>query len=505
MMNVLLDRFTVDGVSEFIKTIKKGCAVNLVLFKSYVEVKNKEYEHFQNLEVSKGIGLEKYPWVLSRESLIYFSKYEAVFSSMLSRCDVYKDSFTTEEMSEHYYRLLNFWIFKLKSNQIKIIFSLDVPHVPSSFSLYLSAKYLKIPHIYLDIPFVYNKYLYFGCSFTNRMILAEGGELESSNLVGEYEQFIESYNRNSSKTFSKYANDLYLRKESKWWFRFIMDVASIFPFSFRDLIKNRNLNFKGFYTNELAWKVSRRQWCDYKSGFLRINYLLAKYKEHLNIYLSQLRYRRLCIEDIANIGSYILFAPPAEPEAATLPIALESRRVYIALKSIASALPEGVCILYKEHHVSFDHQLSFVSNWKSKYYYYNLKKIKNILFVRDDFSTDKLIKQSIGVACINGSIALESLLVNNKRCITFAPQWYDEFDGIHKCESQSDIREALLLMRNNIAPVPNANDLTHLNNYICLEGTDANSYNVRDYKTIFNGMWKSYETFEKLNDRKWEV
>ena len=504
MKNILLDRFTIDSVNEFQRSLKDGYSINLVVFRSKVELKEKNFEYYSSLPLSKGIGVESCPWTLSRESLRYFSKYESVFLSVLSRSDIYKNSFTTEEMSDHYYRLVNFWVYKLKSNQIEIIFSLDVPHVASSFALYIAAKYLKISTIYLDMAFAYNKYLFFGCSFTNRMLLTEGGELNSSNLVDAYENYIESYNINSTKTFSKYDKHLYLRIESKWWFTFVMDMASMFPFSIRELVRKRKFKFRGLYTSELPWKVSRRQWSDNKSGFLRINYAFAKYKEYITIYLSRLRYRKLCVNDIDGVGDYVLFAPSAEPEGATLPVAMECRRIYNAIKSVASALPEGVSIVYKEHHVTFNHQLPFVSKWKSKYYYDDIQKIGNIFFSRDDISTKKLIKQSVGVACVNGSIAFESV-VNNKRCITFSPQWYDELDGIHKCESQEDVEEALSLMCGNVAPNPNSKDQTHLNNFIELEGIDATSYTKQDYEKICKGMWQSYKSFENADERKWEI
>ena len=504
MKNILLDRFTVDSVNEFNKTLTNKHSISIVIYREGFELKEEGFESYISLPLSKGVGIESCPWVLSQESLKYFSQYEAVFLSVLSRADVFKNSFTTEEMSDHYYRLVNFWIYKLETNKIENIFSMDVPHVPSSFALYIASKYLKITHIYLDIVLAYNKYMYFGCSFANRMILTEGGDLETSNLVDAYENYVESYTQNSTKTFSKYDNHLYLRKESKWWFALMMDVASVIPFSIREFIKNRKLKFRGFYTNELAWKVSRRQWSDYKSGFFRTNYLFAKYKEYLTIYLSRSRYRKICVNDSSEVGNFVLFCPPSEPEGATFPIALESRRIYIALKSVVSALPDDVCILYKEHHVTFNHQLPFVSHWKSRFFYKDIKKMGKVHFSREDVPAKELIKKSIGVACINGSVAFESL-INNKRCITFAPQWYDDLDGIHKCDSQAEVRDALSLMTCNTPPNPSSNNLINFNNFIELDGIDATSYTKKDYTKICHGMWESLNSFENADNRKWEV
>jgi hypothetical protein len=187
-----------------------------------------------------------------------------------------------------------------------------------------------------------------------------------------------------------------------------------------------------------------------------------------------------------------------------LPVALEMRRSYVALKMMIDALPEGVKIAYKEHPVSFEQQLLFVSEWKSKFYYENLAKLGSIEFVRDDAPTRKLIEGSIGVATINGTIGLEALTAG-RHCLTFTPQWYNNLDGIHQIQSSGDAEVAISLMMNKNHPTPYPTQVDFSKNFFALDGFNNDNYSCDDYKDICSSMWKAYDDFLKLDERKWEV
>ena len=119
MKNVILDRFPVAGINEFTDQLEDDIKVKVVITLEEKPIPNEVTECYSSLSLSKGVGIEFCPWVMGRKEIEYFSKYEGLFLSMLSRCDVYKDSFTTEEMLEHYNRLINFWLHKLNHEKIK--------------------------------------------------------------------------------------------------------------------------------------------------------------------------------------------------------------------------------------------------------------------------------------------------------------------------------------------------------------------------------------------------
>jgi hypothetical protein len=502
MRNVILDRFPIEGINEFSLQLEKKIDIKLIITKGEKIDFGRGIENYDSLSLSKGIGVESRSWVLNRGHLEYFSKYEGVFLSMLSRNDVYKNSFTTEEMSIHYYSLLNFWMRKLESKKIDLIYCMDVPHVPSSFSLYLASKFLRIAHVYVDCPLVYNRFHFLGCSFKNRMLLVEGNGVTSDEFIDAHNKFFLDYKTNSTESISKYYSYLYSRKSKYFRRALLIDLAGVMPFSIKSLLKG-TIKYRGFRVTEAQWKISRRLWSDEKSAFNRISFFFAKYLNRLKIHNLKKSYRKIC-NDHAGLSDYILFAPPSEPEASTLPISLEMRRSYIALKMLIDSLPEGVKVVYKEHPISFDQLLLFVSEWKSRFYYENLAKLDRVEFVRDDAPTRELIKNSIGVATINGTIALEALSAG-RHCITFSPQWYDDLNGIHLVQTSSDIKSAISLMVSQSPPSPHPEQVKFSENFLALDGLSNNNFSSNDYKIICASMWKASNDFLNLDDRKWEV
>ena len=193
-----------------------------------------------------------------------------------------------------------------------------------------------------------------------------------------------------------------------------------------------------------------------------------------------------------------------EPEGATLPIALNGMYTEIGLRRILEALPDGWSIVFKENPDKFSQQFLFQSDWKSKYYYKNLQKTGRIIFVRDDIPTKNLIEGSIGVATINGTIGLEALIAG-KRCITFAPFWYDDFDGLHHVKSDNDISDAVKLMIDKVSPNPEPNQIKFSKHFLDMDGYNLSTYSKEDYKKICVGILEAYNDFLDIDDRKWEV
>ncbi len=500
MKKILVERFPSIAIDIFQQQLKNLIDIKIVVYNGEKIAVNQNIELLNSLSISKGIGIDSCPWSIGYIEQRYFSAHEGVFLSILSRYDIYKKAFTTEEMLDHYYRLVNFWINKTKN--IDAVFSLDIPHVPSSFALYLVTKFLKIPFIYIDSALVYNKLQYLGCSFKHRMLLAENEQLTAKEFLTAHYDFYTEYNSADQGVVSKYVTYLESRVERLWWSMLVQDINSSLPISIKSIF-NGNIKLRGLYTTELGWKISRRRWDDPRSGFLRPFLFFAKLQERIKILFSKIRYRRLCTNH-KKLNSYILFAATTEPECATLPTALGGRSIAIALRRIVEALPDGCTVLYKGHPGQFEQQVLFTTEWKSKYYYEDLQKIGKIIFVRDDIPTKDLIEGSIGVATINGTIGLEALM-GGRRCITFAPQWYDDFDGLHCVKSGSDISDAVKLMLDKVSPNPQPNQIKFSKHFVDMDGYNNATYTKEDFEKICAGMWGAYNDFLEIDDRKWEV
>ena len=196
-----------------------------------------------------------------------------IFLSLLSRYDIYKKAFTPDEMLNHYYCLVNFWMNKIKS--IDAVFSVDVPHVPSSFSLYLVTKFLKIPFIYKEAHLIYNRYEFLGCSFKHRSLLIQNEQKTAEELYSAHSDFYNNYHSSINGVVHKFTSYLDTRIEAKWWRMLGEDINSSLPISIKSIF-SRRFNLRDLYTNELAWKVSRRSWDQPKSGIFKTFSLFCK-------------------------------------------------------------------------------------------------------------------------------------------------------------------------------------------------------------------------------------
>ena len=506
MKNILLERFTYDAFETFKEQHKNKINIKTVVYmdghwnNENIKSSNEDIELLNCFSISKGIGIDNSNWSIGDAELSFFSSHEGIFLSILSRYDVYKKAFTTEEMLDHYYRLVNFWINKLE--KINVVFSGDVPHVPSSFSLYLVTKFLKIPFIFIDGALIYNKFVVFVCSFKHRMLLVEQKNITNKAFINAHNDFFKEYLSTSKGIDNKYIEYAKNRVESLWWRQILEDINSSLPFSVKSILYGK-IKFRNLYTTELGWKINRRRLDDPKSGFIRPLLLIAKIKERIKILSSRIEYRRMC-SNYKKLNKYLFFASPMEPESSTIPTALNGRHVLIALRKICKALPDGYSLVYKEHPWQFTQQILFTTEWKNKYYYDDIKKIGKIIFVRDDAPVKELIKGSIGIITINGTVALEALMLS-KHCITFAPQWYDGFDGVHLVKSDNDVAKALKLMINKISPDPIPSQIKFSKNFLELDGCNIDDYTKSDLRKISIGIWEAYKDFQDLDVRKWEI
>ena len=174
----------------------------------------------------------------------------------------------------------------------------------------------------------------------------------------------------------------------------------------------------------------------------------------------------------------------------------------VAVSLNKDALPRGIVLLYKENGWLFS-ELSYGSfNWKKRFFYEELRELGNVKFVREDVATLDLIDASVGVACVNGTVAVESVMLG-KYCMTVAPNWYDGLDGILRVSTPDDARGAIKKMLTASAPNPVASQLSVKSNFFEFEEHYALTDN--DDKGLFIAFRKAYETFQLLGPEKFAI
>jgi hypothetical protein len=118
--------------------------------------------------------------------------------------------------------------------------------------------------------------------------------------------------------------------------------------------------------------------------------------------------------------AFIYYPLHLDPEAVTLVREDLSNQLTI-IKMISDNLPDGANIYIKEHPVvfSFLKKKNLRQNWyfflslsryRSKNFYKELLKIPNVKILSMNSTSEKLVKNSVGIATINGTVSLEAAI-----------------------------------------------------------------------------------------------
>ena len=133
---------------------------------------------------------------------------------------------------------------------------------------------------------------------------------------------------------------------------------------------------------------------------------------------------------------FCLFALAYQPEATTLGIGKIFDDQAIAIEKLRQKLPKDIYIVIKEHPAQSDYSL------RSEFFYKRIKVLKNVIFTNPNDNTVKLVKNSLFVCTVTGTIALESIL-NKKPAIVFGRPWYLSLDGIYEWNEKININNVI--------------------------------------------------------------
>ena len=464
---------------------------------------NPGIDQFCDRRLARGVGIDKLPWLLSYSEIGHFQQYEGLFLSMASRYDINGVNFLNEEKVDLYYRLINFWLSKLKAHKIDTVYHFFVPHDLSSFALHLVSKYLQLTTLWPDFVTVMNKYRFFVCSFTNRNLLVQHGNARPKDFDITFSRYVTAIKDKTPDALpldtrmflNIYKNDQ-INVVEKLLFN-LKTFSALIPISISQLLRGRLVSKK----TETWWKCSRDKYAELSSDYGYYRFLFAVNWYKIKIKRMRSRYHNLC-SNYKNIEQFIYFAAPLQPEASTLPAALHARRLQPLLKMISDSLPVGVTLLYKENAWLFSEFSFDSSNWKPDFFYDELLQLGNVKFVREDVPTFDLIDASIGTVSINGTVAIESV-ISGKYGITVAPNWYDGLDGILKVNTCADVKTALVKMRSGSLPAPASCQLAINSSYFEFDKHYALTDN--DTKILFFALRNAHVTFQLLGPEKFSI
>lgn len=519
--NILLDRFPLNS-EKIVKNdlMKKGfCIPFSVITHNEIPEGYFKDKYFIDRDIAKGKFSSSTPWMLSHKDMDFFSKFEGLGIVLISRYNLDQKNFSAEEMSQHFFELINFWIYKLKKERIHACFSHTMPHEPSSFSLYLVSKFLRVPYIFIDVPIIANKYRFLTSSLSNRMILLNGTSKKNNELVytdlKEYEKIIRNVSKSyiplpltnpNNKKIVKKLQDLITMSfkifksnglKEMLRYIFLKKIPIMSPFFFP-------ISYKKISANTF-FKVKRGSWANELNDFNPFSYKLFLFKLRIKNFFKKRAYKKKILRNFDNL-KFIYFASPAQPEATSLPAALNGRNIVLALKKLREVFPNDIKILYKENPMMFSLRNPYISgaSWNNEFYYDEILQIKNLHLVDTEVDTFDLIDKSIGVACINGTVSVEAI-IRGKNVITFGSNWYDDLEGIFP-ENKKNISDALYAMLNNLIPSYKFESL-NLNSDLLVSFTKRIILEFEDnsIKKLSEKFLNALEVFSSLGDEKWKV
>jgi hypothetical protein len=359
------------------------------------------------------------------------------------------------------------------------------------------------------------------CSFEERLLLLQSTDNKPQEFNSNIEEYISSLITNSSNavpipirknntaiakkiSLIEIVKKIYkiLKKES--YGGILQKFVNNFPFISFIIFTKKTLKTSA----NTYFKINRNKYSSEQSDFNIASYKFFLILLRIKLFFKKQSYQKKALKDIPD-SKFIYFACPAQPEATTLPSALELRRVSVTLKMLSEALPENVRILYKENPVVFTLRNPYISGSDSlkHKYYESLLEIEKIDFIDINTSTLELIEKSIGVAAINGTAPIEAA-IKKKLAITLAPNWYDGVNGVFKCRSVDDMRKVIDQMleqteiETNIFSLPfNQDVLIEINK----KRHQPYEYdeNIQDKIPLL--FYNALNIFKSLDDRRWKI
>ena len=512
--NILLDRFRSEVVPFFFKHFEsKGKKVSIISYNGKEPKGNfcdKKFL-FDDYLILNGSYFKDVPWIINSSDLKFFHQHEGLVINLFSRFTITPSYWSATEMSTHGLNIFNFWKYNLLKKKIDTCFSYYTPHDPSSFILYMVSKYLKIPHIYIDSPMILSGIRYMSCSFEKRNLLIQNKFSKTPDWVNNtYLEYLKEFNKNfilPKPIFLSKKNFYYKTSSEKFQYykKKIFNIIRKKKFLAINIILSKILK-KLIPEVPIFFKFKRGSWNYISNNINRIQYLIVKIK--INLRLKKLKniYTKFSSnpENLKKIN-YILFAANLIPEGSIMPSAMWNRHTEVCLKAIIANLPPNWKVIYKANPGQFETAAphSTFIDWHNEDYYKSLVKTKKILFAPLKMSTEELIKNSKGVATINGTIALEALFYK-KNSIIFTSIWFEKLKGVFLCKNKSDIEFAINKMKNQ------TQYNLKLPQNLFLEQTTfkvtkwaQNSFVKKDLKTVADKFLSSEKIFKKLGPEKW--
>jgi len=390
--------------------------------KKYFSIGRHEAFHLKNLTLLgsyERLRLEQVPL----EDYINFLK-------IFDRADV-DSKLSYSERNHLFFCHISYWLKVLTDNKIELILFSNIPHTPEGYGLHVAAKIIGVRFIIFNItPFPGLIYI------TNRIRgdMAPVNEAYSSDFQ-EVKKIVHDYIE--SVTDDKSYEPWYMKKQyAKASETFIKSIRNIkggglsLAIILISLLAGRKAKiFSGgkylsVKRHDGVYDGAQKSIC--KEFTVRIRW---------NFYRKRLENELTSNEGSALPKRYFYLPLHYQPEATTAPGAGFFADQQVMVDVISRSLPEGVCLVVKEHPSQLLPQ-----NWgiSGRYlgYWDRICRHDNVVLIKRTKDTRQLIKGSLGVITAAGTAGFEAALLG-KPCFVFGHPWYVKHPDIVKLDFQN--------------------------------------------------------------------
>lgn len=407
-------------------------------FSSHKNTRDKDYRKY-TLEIMNHDDLQ---YCLYSEELL--NSIPPVDRDILESMQVYESEIISiiyrwlnlshTEARRHYYQHLKFWLWYLKSKKINLFIGV-VPHETYYSVIYYLCKLMSIKTI-----------LFHPLSISNSFTLMHDWRVPDYRVNTLTQKYLKNPTITSlnkwSPQFADFINDQNIYANPTYMKQTIDKVK-----------KNRLVDFLIFLKWRLKLKIVLINLI-FKT-FLRLIY---KYNKNLNLYNNSLHrkiyetfthfvfeiyYESLCTvlnKSHLDTESYIYVSLHYQPECTTLPLGDFFENQKIMIEWLSYSRPQEVWLYIKEH-PSQTYQVN-TSRYRHPNFYNDILKIPRVRLVSRRCSSFDLIKNSICISTITGTVTLEALY-QEKPVLFFGYHVYQYAPGVFPVRTLSNCSAAL--------------------------------------------------------------
>jgi len=455
------DYFDELFISKFLERNKNEYILNNILISSDKIEQFKKIDH-DNIFYWKDLQRhykKSFDFIEEIDALDYKKFYSAEqdFFKVLDFINPDGNDFSIQEARYEYKDTLHFCTNLIKNFNSDFYIFTNIPHSNYTLVLFKVLKKLEIPFIILreTLPSLYifenslndrfeNMDFQDESNFSNPIINFQKDE---KNIVKNKKLYSKLRNHDllENKIFNiKFLNigliNFFLKSLSYFIFQIIKNVIKTLIFY---IIKNFNLNINIKFQNPLdladQLKKKNKTLINSKNSEFFISLILFKHDIKKFFYLK--KYKEFSINKLPE--KFIYFPLHFQPEATTYPYGGFFTDQINAIEMLSKSIPKDVKIIIKEHKDIFN---TSRKAWYRGMFSRNIKfldRIKcnpNVQFISIDFDNDQLVKKSLFVATITGTLALESALLG-KRSLVFGDAWFKNCEGVEQISSKSQLNQ----------------------------------------------------------------